>query len=124
MSATAIDYIELDSENLGASRTFFTAAFGWRFTDYGPDYAGIEDAKLDGGISQAEGARKLPLVILYTSDLDTAEAAVRALMLGNGDSIPLAPQPDDDYYSASLLMLSRMAFHPAPLSSALERKKL
>ncbi|HCO54022.1 MAG TPA: hypothetical protein DIT93_03255 [Pelagibacterium sp.] len=78
MSATAIDYIELDSENLGASRTFFTAAFGWRFTDYGPDYAGIEDAKLDGGISQAEGARKLPLVILYTSDLDTAEAAVRA----------------------------------------------
>lgn len=67
-------------------------------------------------------------------DLETGESAdfplsrgglaVRALMLGNGDSIPLAPQPDDDYYSASLLMLSRMAFHPAPLSSALERKKL
>jgi hypothetical protein len=78
MPATAIDYIELDSEDLAASRTFFASAFGWRFTDYGPDYLGIEDAKLDGGISRAEGERKLPLVILYTSDLDASEAAVRA----------------------------------------------
>ena len=69
---TAIDYIEFDSEDLSASRAFFASAFGWRFTDYGPDYLGIEDAKLDGGISRAEGERKLPLVILYTSDLDAA----------------------------------------------------
>ncbi|MFP1683008.1 glycosyl hydrolase family 8 [Alloalcanivorax sp. C16-1] len=38
--------------------------------------------------------------------------AVRALLLGNGDSIPLSPGGDDDYYSASLLMLSRMAWRP------------
>ncbi|QJR20461.1 VOC family protein [Pelagibacterium halotolerans] len=72
-----IDYVELDSDDLAASRSFFAAAFGWRFTDYGPDYLGIEDAKLDGGISRAEGARKLPLVILKAADLDAAEAAVR-----------------------------------------------
>ncbi|WP_417583524.1 VOC family protein [Pelagibacterium sp.] len=78
MSATAIDYIELDSEDMAASRSFFAAAFGWRFTDYGPDYVGIEDAKLDGGISRAQGERLPPLVILYTRELDAAEAAVRA----------------------------------------------
>lgn len=78
MQNVPIDYIEFDSEDLAASRSFFATAFGWRFTDYGPDYLGIEDQKLDGGVSRAEGARKAPLVILKTPDLDAVEAAVRA----------------------------------------------
>ena len=72
MSATAIDYIELDSENLGASRTFFTAAFGWRFTDYGPDYAGIEDAKLDGGISQKRRCARQEARLFASSSISQA----------------------------------------------------
>ncbi|SDG12121.1 VOC family protein [Pelagibacterium luteolum] len=72
-----IDYVEFESEALGESRAFFQSAFGWRFTDYGPDYLGIEDAGVDGGISRAEGARKPPLVILYTDDIDAAESSVR-----------------------------------------------
>ncbi len=73
-----IDYIEFDSADPAASRAFFAAAFDWGFTDYGPDYAGIEGAGLDGGIGRAEGAPKPVLVILRADDLDAAEAAVIA----------------------------------------------
>lgn len=73
-----IDYIEFDSADLAASRAFFAAAFGWGFTDDGPDYAGIDDAGIDGGIGQARGGANPPLVILKAGDLDAAEAAVIA----------------------------------------------
>ena len=71
------DYVEFESSALADSRAFFEAAFEWRFTEYGPDYLGIEGAGLDGGVSAAAGARNPPLVILYADDLDAAEAGVR-----------------------------------------------
>lgn len=77
MSALPINYIEFVSRDFGTSRSFFENAFGWRFTDYGPDYVGIEDAGLDGGIARAQSGHKEPLVILFADDLDAAEAAVR-----------------------------------------------
>ena len=77
MGVLPINYIEFASGDFDASRNFFENAFGWRFTHYGVDYAGIEDAGLDGGIARAENGHREPLVILYASDLDAAEAAVR-----------------------------------------------
>ncbi|WP_196260608.1 VOC family protein [Pelagibacterium limicola] len=73
-----INYLELASSDIVASKAFFSAAFGWGFTDYGPDYAAFENAGLDGGVEQAEGEPKAPLAVLYAPDLDAAEAAVRA----------------------------------------------
>jgi uncharacterized protein len=29
---------------LAATKTFYASAFGWGFTDYGPTYAGFENA--------------------------------------------------------------------------------
>jgi len=77
MTVLPIDYLEFESVDPDASRGFFEAAFGWRFTEYGPDYLGIEGAGLDGGISRADGETGPPLAILYADDLDAAEAAVR-----------------------------------------------
>lgn len=73
-----INYLELSSADLAASRRFFASAFGWNFTDYGPAYAAIDNAGLDGGIEQAQGQPLPPLAVLYASDLDAAEKAVRA----------------------------------------------
>ncbi|MBM1142707.1 Minor endoglucanase Y [Alcanivorax sp. ALC70] len=56
--------------------------------------------------------------------LSAGGMAVRALLQGRGGRIPLVVPRDEDYYSASLLMLSRMAFQPAPLRRDVERKKL
>ncbi len=85
----AINYIEFASTNIVASRAFFTKAFGWTFTDYGPAYVGFNEAGIDGGIAMAEAPAAPPLVILYADDLDAAEAA----MLSAGGTV-VVPQYD------------------------------
>jgi len=78
MTLLKIDYVEFASGDLAKSKTFFGKAFGWTFQDYGPDYAAMTNAGLDGGLqSDPEHANALPLVILKADDLEAAEAAVK-----------------------------------------------
>ena len=74
-----INYVELPGGDLFATKTFYEAAFGWSFTDYGPDYAAIGDAGLDGGFtSAATSATSIPLVVLKADDLEGTLARVEA----------------------------------------------
>lgn len=80
-----IDYIEISVTDLPAAQAFYGAAFGWEFTPYGPQYAGIRTAAERGG-DEAGGLMLVdevttggPLVLLYSDDLDgTAEAITAA----------------------------------------------
>ena len=76
-----IDYVELPGGDLAATKAFYSTAFGWGFTDYGPSYTGFEDAGLDGGLagpaadaktSGGAPATTQPLVILKADDLEAA----------------------------------------------------
>ena len=79
MTLLKIDYVEFASGDLARSKAFFANAFEWTFQDYGPDYAALTTAGLDGGVqSDPEHANALPLVILKATDLEAAEAAVKA----------------------------------------------
>ena len=71
-----IDYVEFPGTDLPATKAFYGAAFGWAFTDYGPNYTAFEGQGIDGGFS-AEDAPAKPLVILYAHDLEVMEAKVR-----------------------------------------------
>ncbi|WP_017930229.1 VOC family protein [Robiginitomaculum antarcticum] len=77
-----IHYIELPAIDLGAMKTFYSAVFGWTFTDYGPTYASFSGAGIDGGFDTAGGGRKPSkqgaLVILYSDDLEASLAALTA----------------------------------------------
>lgn len=79
----AIDYVELTVTDLDEAKRFYAEAFGWRFNDYGPEYAGIqsphgESAPEVGGLRRDQRVRTGgPLVLLYSSDLDQSVAAVR-----------------------------------------------
>jgi uncharacterized protein len=75
-----IDYIELTVRDVGAAKRFYGAAFGWSFTDYGPDYAGIKGPDREvGGLARADEMRGAgPLVILYSDDLEASVAAVKS----------------------------------------------
>jgi predicted enzyme related to lactoylglutathione lyase len=64
-----IDYIELAVGDIGRSRKFYGEAFGWTFTDYGPDYCEFSDGRLTGGFAKGEPRPGGPLVILYADDL-------------------------------------------------------
>jgi predicted enzyme related to lactoylglutathione lyase len=72
-----IDYIEFPADDTAKSKNFYTAAFGWKFEDYGPQYTSFHDGRLAGGFSadQAERPAK-PLIVIYAADLAAAERAV------------------------------------------------
>lgn len=75
-----IDYIEFNVRDLAVAKRFYASAFGWKFTDYGPSYAGIQRAGGGevGGLAQTDQARTTgPLVILYSDDLDRTVKAVQ-----------------------------------------------
>ena len=76
----AIDYIELTVRDVPAAKRFYAAAFGWKFTDYGPGYAGIRGQEREvGGLAQGDDVGKGgPLVVLYSRDPDASVAAVRS----------------------------------------------
>lgn len=87
----AIDYIEINTSDLAASRSFYEQAFGWSFNDYGPTYAGIRAASGDGEVGGLNGEREPgpggPLVLLFSDDLDATVAAVESA----GGTITAAP---------------------------------
>jgi uncharacterized protein len=73
-----IDYIEFLTTNMEQTKAFYSKAFGWEFTDYGPDYASFADGRLTGGFSAAKEVRTGgPLVVLYSTNLEGIEARVR-----------------------------------------------
>ena len=80
MPSVSINYIELPATNLAATKKFFTDAFDWSFVDYGPDYAAIQGAGLDGGFYSSEltatTAQGSALVVLYSAKLEQAQQQV------------------------------------------------
>ena len=77
-----INYVELPAADFDDVQRFYERAFGWAFTDYGPDYRAFNDGAMDGGfyasslVSHSE--RGAALVILYAADLEAAREAVLA----------------------------------------------
>ena len=74
-----VDYIEFHAPDLEAIKAFYTGVFGWKFTDFGPDYTSFADGRLAGGFERGETVRAGgALVVIYAADLAAVEAAVRA----------------------------------------------
>ena len=74
-----VDYIEFPATDVARTKAFYAQVFGWKFTDYGPDYTTFEDGRLAGGFWTAtEVVRGGPLVVIYAADLAALEASVRA----------------------------------------------
>jgi uncharacterized protein len=74
-----IDYIEMPATDIVATKQFYIGAFGWKFTDYGPDYTSFEDGRLAGGFSKGRAAPPGgALIVIYATDLADAERRVRS----------------------------------------------
>jgi len=73
-----IDYIEFPATDVAKTKAFYEKVFGWKFTDYGPDYTSFEDGRIAGGFTkEGKVAQGGPLVVLYASDLAGMEARVK-----------------------------------------------
>jgi uncharacterized protein len=80
--AHVIDYVELAVDDLEQAKAFYAKALGWTFTDYGPEYVGIQDprnpGKEFGGLSPHTPASRGDgvLALVRTNDADDALASV------------------------------------------------
>ncbi len=77
-----INYVEFPARDIAKAKAFFSAAFGWQFVDYGPDYTAFSDQGLDGGffksdqcVSTAAGSA---LIVLFSRELEATLAKVEA----------------------------------------------
>ena len=78
MAGARIDYVELPSATAHElTRAFYTKAFGWDFTNYGPTYSATTSGTTDVGL-QGDRADALcaPLPVIRVDDLEAAFDAV------------------------------------------------
>lgn len=54
MKNVPINYIEFKAANLSIIKDFYTAVFGWKFTDYGPTYTAFANSGVEGGFEQTD----------------------------------------------------------------------
>jgi predicted enzyme related to lactoylglutathione lyase len=71
-----VQYIEFVSKDIVRAKTFYTKSFGWKFTDYGPEYTAFEGDYVDGGFTPGEPVMGSILVILYSRDIETTKDKV------------------------------------------------
>ncbi|NER81625.1 MAG: VOC family protein [Leptolyngbya sp. SIO1D8] len=82
-----INYVELPSKDIAATKAFFTEVFGWSFVDYGADYTAFSDEGLDGGFFQSDltvsTANGSALIVFYSQALEQTQSKIE----GAGGSI-------------------------------------
>ncbi len=64
-----IQYLEFISSDLERAKRFYSASFGWRFTDYGPEYTAFDGEYVDGGFTVGTPINGSILVVIYSNDL-------------------------------------------------------
>ena len=73
-----IDYLEFPAGDVGVVKSFYGAAFGWTFQDYGPSYVAFNEG-LDGGFDgDPADNTTAPLPVLYAHDIEAMLAKVEA----------------------------------------------
>lgn len=81
-SEKKIDYIESPSNDLKKTKAFFSEVFGWKFQDYGPEYAAYDDGRTRGGFYISDKTSLTEqggtLVVLYSEKLEETLARVKA----------------------------------------------
>lgn len=70
------NYIEMKSSDLDTSKAFYSAAFGFNFTDYGPQYSCAESGPIAIGFALSEEPAA-PMATFESDDLEASLTAVQ-----------------------------------------------
>jgi uncharacterized protein len=69
-----INYVEFPAQYMTKTKAFFSAAFGWSFTDYGPEYAAFGNQGIEGGFylssKKSTTDNGAALVVFYSNELE------------------------------------------------------
>jgi predicted enzyme related to lactoylglutathione lyase len=67
-----IQYVEFLSQDLTRIKDFYQTAFGWEFTDYGPEYTAFAGQYVEGGFAVGEPVAGSIMPILYSDGLEVS----------------------------------------------------
>ena len=75
-----IDYVEFPAADMNDTKAFFGEAFGWSFTDYGPDYMDCPDGGIMTGFFKSElkalTENGSVLVTFFSNNLEETQAKI------------------------------------------------
>lgn len=75
-----INYIEFKANDLEKTKAFYTGAFDWTFTDYGPTYTSFADSGVFGGFEKTDDAiTNGALVVLHHKNLKNIKQKIEEL---------------------------------------------
>ena len=77
-----INYLEFPSRDIAKTKAFFSAAFNWTFTDYGPEYAAFANAGIDGGFFLSDQVATTDnggaLIVFFSESLEQTQGAIES----------------------------------------------
>ena len=76
-----IQYIEFLSQDFERIKKFYTEAFGWEFTDWGPVYTAFAGQYVEGGFGEGEPVAGSIMPVLYS---DKPEASLEQVKTAGG----------------------------------------
>lgn len=87
-----INYVEFKANDLEKIKVFYSTCFGWKFTDYGPDYTAFSNSGLEGGFEKtSEAIKNGVLVVLYHKNLIEIQQQIEEV--GGRISVPIFSFP-------------------------------
>lgn len=75
-----INYVEYPATDLEKTKKFFQVTFGWKFQDFGPEYAAFTNQGIDGGFFKADMSSTTEtggaLIVFFSDELENTLAKV------------------------------------------------
>ena len=88
-----ISYVELPVKAVGPVRDFYAGAFGWAFTDFGPDYAATTTGDTDLGLN-GDGEQATATILPLVEVKDDLEGALDKVVAAGGTiTLPIFAYP-------------------------------
>ncbi|MCW8108893.1 VOC family protein [Alteromonas ponticola] len=76
----SVNYLEIPSQNIPLTKTFFKNVFNWSFTDYGEDYVAFSTPEIEGGFYASSEASRVnkgaALIVFYSDNLAQTQSLI------------------------------------------------
>jgi predicted enzyme related to lactoylglutathione lyase len=77
-----INYVEFPAKDIEKTKAFFSAVFGWSFSDYGSEYTAFSNAGIRGGFYKSEltssTEKGSALIVFYSKVLEQTQSNIEA----------------------------------------------
>lgn len=75
-----ISYVEFPSKDLAVTKAFFSAVFGWSFSDYGDEYTSFFNEGINGGFFKSDLTETTEtgsaLIVFYSRELEQTQSKI------------------------------------------------